>query len=147
MNKTNSPQDEVKNVFLAFCEASSQEENMTDDVLENEGIHPQTVEDKGKEIFRKYLLSRQFAKKATQNRSAFEKAKLFVHEQASKVLGSLPSDQNRRQALETMLCRDYKELSSSEVDSILNDQTTLDLLDNMETYTHDPTKGTSNSGS
>ena len=147
MNNNNSPQDEVKNLFLAFCEASSQEENMTDEVLKNEGLDPQTMEDKGQEIFRKYMLSRQFAQKAIQNKSALEKAKQFVQQHASKVLSSLPSDLNRRQALQTMLCRDYKELNSQEVDSILNDQTTLDLLDNMESNTHDPTQGTSNSSS
>ena len=145
MNKTNSPQDEVKNLFSAFCEASSQEENLTDEVLKEEGIDPQTVEDKGQEIFRKYLLSRQFAQKAVQNNSALDKAKQFVQQQATKILSSLPSDQNRRQALQKILCRDYKELSNEEVDSILNDQTTLDLLDNMEENTHDPTKRTSDS--
>jgi hypothetical protein len=42
-----------------------------------------------------------------------------------------------------VLCRDFKELSAQDVETILSDQTTLDLLDNMDND-HDPTKGPSN---
>ena len=147
MNKTNSPQDEVKNLFLAFCEASSQDIKIADEMLREEDIDPQTAEIKGQELFRKYQLSRQFAQKAVQNKSALDRARQFVLEQASKVLNALPSDQDRRLALQTMLCRDYKELSNQEVDVILNDQTTLDLLENMVTNPHDPTEGTQDSRS
>ena len=108
MNKTNSPQDEVKNLFLAFCEASSQDIKIADEMLREEDIDPQTAKIKGQELFRKYQLSRQFAQKAVQNKSALDRARQFVQEQASKVLNALPSDQDRRLALQTMLCRDYK---------------------------------------
>lgn len=145
MNKTNSPQDEVKNIFLTFCETSSQDGPVTDEVLRQEGIDPQAAEQKGNELFRKYQLSRQFAHKVRQNKSAFEQAKQFVKEQGAKALGAIPNGNDRREALQTILCRDFNELSDQEVNSILNDQTILDLLDNMDESHRDPTKGTSNS--
>lgn len=145
MNKTNSPRDEVKNVFLTFSETSDHEEPMTDEVLNEEGIDPLLAKQTGHELFRKYQLTRQFAQKASQNKTLMEQAKRFVQEQGAKVIGAIPNNVERRQALRVVLCRDFKELSDQEVNFILNDQTTLDLLDNMDVSDHDPTKGASTS--